>query len=156
MITKKYGKNGRQEKGSTPGIEPSTSDSLGVRATFWPPGFLHTHIRLICTHIRLICTHIRLICICMWRIGFVDTVNLRSHMPTMKRRQPTSGLRGLPSMPALMVFIMVDVREYKPRTQPGSKWSSTITTLALTYQVSTESLLARREGGFVEAPPCRI
>ena len=28
----------------------------------------------------------------MWRTGYVDTVNLPSHMPTMKRRQPTSGL----------------------------------------------------------------
>ena len=44
----------------------------------------------------------------MWRTGYIDTANLRSHMPTMKRRQPTSGLRGPPS---LMVFIMVDVRE---------------------------------------------
>ena len=28
----------------------------------------------------------------MWMIGYVDTVNLRSHMPTMKIRQPPSGL----------------------------------------------------------------
>ena len=40
----------------------------------------------------------------LWRIGYVDTVNLRSQMPTTKRRQPASGLRGAPS---LMVFTMV-------------------------------------------------
>ena len=34
----------------------------------------------------------------MWRTGYVGTVNLRSHMPTMKIRQPKSGLRDLPSM----------------------------------------------------------
>ena len=50
----------------------------------------------------------------MWRIVYVDTVNPRSHMPTMKRRQPTSGLRGPPS---LMVFIIIDVREYTERSQ---------------------------------------
>ena len=71
----------------------------------------------------------------MWRIGYVDTVNLRSRMPTTKRCQPTSGLRGPPS---LTVFIMVDVREYKPRAQPGRKGSSTRTTLLLSliYKIS--------------------
>ena len=82
----------------------------------------------------------------MWRIGYVDTVNLRSRMPTTKRCQPTSGLRGPPS---LTVFIMVDVREYKPRAQPGRKGSSTRTTLLLSliYKISPCETRGRFCGG---------
>ena len=81
----------------------------------------------------------------MWRIGHVDTVNLRSHMPTMKGRQPTSSLRG-PS--SFMVFIMVDVREYKPERSQGEKGPlRERPLLSLIYKISPCATRGRFCGG---------
>ena len=82
-----------------------------------------------------------------WIRGYVDTVNLRSHMPTMKRHQPTSGQRGPPS---LMIFIMVDVREYKPRTSQGAKGpllTGERPLLSLIYKISPCETRGRFCGG---------
>ena len=45
----------------------------------------------------------------MWRTGYIDSVNLRSHMATMKIRQPTSDLRDPHQW--WVFIIMVDGRE---------------------------------------------
>ena len=66
---------------------------------------------------------------------------------TNVRKSPTS----------FMVSTLVDVRELHDdaRTRPGNKGSSTRTTrCSHCVPVRSTSLLARREGGFMEAPPC--
>ena len=68
-------------------------------------------------------------------------------MPTMKRRQPTSGLRGPPS---LMVFLINGWRReagiQTPNAAGGSKCYCRERPLLSITVLSTRSLLAKREG----------
>ena len=81
----------------------------------------------------------------MWRIGYVDTVNLRSRMPTAKIHQPTSGPWGPHHWWSSQWLTFGS----QARTKPGNKrvLYENEPLLSLTYEISPCETRGRCSGG---------